>query len=434
MVSPHPVYSPRGTPISVFNRCVALGALGHEVDLVTYPIGDDRPAPGLRYLRASMPGVKSVAVGPSYQKALLNGAVTVRSFAHAARSRRAYDVVHTHEEAGLFGPALARVVDAPHVYDMGNDWADVLNNYGLSTHHPATRTAAVLENAVINHSAAVIAHFPSISEHVRSVGSTPVETVCNISLEADATTTVAEEIRRLWAPDHEPVVLYTGTLEPYQGVELLVGAMVSVRQSHPDAVLVIVGGRQDQRDALQKLAADIGVAHRVRLFGPVPSPLVPSALAAADILVSPRETGSNTPLKIFSYLRSGRPIVATSITSHTQVLDGESCVLVEPTAPGIGAGIASLLDPGPARERAVAGASSLRAHYGIEQFVGGVAMAYSNVGAGVPDASKIRRAAELIESAARADAERVVESVGVRESFGEPSLSVRPQPVPRSIT
>ncbi len=33
MVSPHPVYSPRGTPISVLNRCRALAELGHEVDL-----------------------------------------------------------------------------------------------------------------------------------------------------------------------------------------------------------------------------------------------------------------------------------------------------------------------------------------------------------------------------------------------------------------
>ncbi len=96
-----------------------------------------------------------------------------------------YDVVHTHEEAGLLGPALARMADAPHVYDMGNDWADVLCNYGLGPDHPASRLAGALENAVIGRSDVVIAHFPLIADRVRSVGSTPVETVFNISLEAE---------------------------------------------------------------------------------------------------------------------------------------------------------------------------------------------------------------------------------------------------------
>ena len=53
---PHPVYSPRGTPISVLNRCRALAELGHEVDLVTYPMGEDVPVPGLHYLGHVRPG------------------------------------------------------------------------------------------------------------------------------------------------------------------------------------------------------------------------------------------------------------------------------------------------------------------------------------------------------------------------------------------
>ena len=93
MVSPHPVYSPRGTPISVFNRCQALCALGHQVDLVTYPVGEDLPVEGLRYLRATLPGVHKVAVGPSFAKFFLNGATTVRAFREAGRGplrRRAH--------------------------------------------------------------------------------------------------------------------------------------------------------------------------------------------------------------------------------------------------------------------------------------------------------------------------------------------------------
>jgi glycosyltransferase involved in cell wall biosynthesis len=409
MVSPHPVYSPRGTPISVFNRCVALCALGHQVDLVTYPVGEDRPVAGLSYLRASMPGVSSVAVGPSWAKVVLNGAVTVRSVWEAVRGRGRYDVVHTHEEAGLFGPALARLAGVPHVYDMGNDWADVLKNYGLGARNPVIRLAGGLEDAVIRRSDVVIAHFPLIAERVRAATPTPVETVCNISLEADPDPATVAEVRAGWAPEGAKVILYTGTLEPYQGVPLLLESMVSVARSHPEALLVLVGGRPDQMEQLRAKADELGVSSQVRIVGQVPSTRVPACLEAADILVSPRERGSNTPLKIFSYLRSGRPIVATDIVSHTQILDGQSCVLVPPTAAGLAGGIEGLLEDGPLRTAAVEGAVALRSHYGIEQYVEGVAAAYAHVGGGAVEAGDIAAAAARI-AGGPAPADRTVDA------------------------
>jgi hypothetical protein len=141
----------------------------------------------------------------------------------------------------------------------------------------------------------------------------------------------------------------------------------------------------------------------VRLVGTLPSPMVPACLMAADVLVSPRERGRNTPLKIFSYLRSGRPIVATDIASHTQVLDEWSSVLVPPTAPGLALGIRSLLDEGPARHQAVEGAIALQAHYGIERYVREVAAAYAHVGGGEPDAAFIERATERIREIAASE-------------------------------
>jgi len=398
MVSPHPVYSPRGTPISVFNRCQALCALGHQVDLVTYPVGEDLPVDGLRYRRAAVPGVDKVAVGPSFAKLVLNGATMVRALQEAVRGRGAYDVVHTHEEAGLFGPALAKVGGVPHVYDMGNDWADVLRNYGLSRRNPLTVAAAALENAVIRHSDAVIAHFPLLADRVARGASTPVETVFNISLDADPDPAVASYIRTSWVPDGSKVILYSGTLEPYQGVRLLLESMVELRRSHPRVVLVVVGGQRAQVDELRRQAEQRGLSNVIRLLGTIPSTLIPAYLMAADVLVSPRERGRNTPLKVFSYLRSGRPIVATAIASHTQVLDEHSCVLVQPTAHDLARGIQSVLDEGPVRTRAVAGARALQTEYGIERYVRGVARAYEYVGGGAVDEEAVKVAADRIRA------------------------------------
>src|SRR5207302_10840226 len=57
-----------------------------------------------------------------------------------------------------------------------------------------------------------------------------------------------------------------------------------------------------------------------------------SDLLAADLLVSPRSRGTNTPLKIYQYLRSGRATVATRLLTHTQVLSDETAILTGATA------------------------------------------------------------------------------------------------------
>ena len=70
------------------------------------------------------------------------------------------------------------------------------------------------------------------------------------------------------------------------------------------------------------------------------------------MLVSPRSTGTNTPLKIYQYLRSGRPIVATRLLTHTQVLSDDTAFLAEPTPDGFAQAILAALGD-PARAAAV---------------------------------------------------------------------------------
>jgi glycosyltransferase involved in cell wall biosynthesis len=83
----------------------------------------------------------------------------------------------------------------------------------------------------------------------------------------------------------------------------------------------------------------LGVADTVLFAGQRAPEEVPAFLDAATALASPRSTGTNTPLKIYQYLRSGRPIVATRLLTHTQVLDDEVAVLTAPTAEAFAEGI-----------------------------------------------------------------------------------------------
>jgi glycosyltransferase involved in cell wall biosynthesis len=136
-----------------------------------------------------------------------------------------------------------------------------------------------------------------------------------------------------------PVVVYTGTFEAYQGLDLLFAAAARVAASRPDVRFLLAGGRPDQIDAARAEAARAGAAAVVLFAGERPSTEIPAFLEAADVLVSPRSRGTNTPLKIYQYLRAGRPIVATRLLTHTQVLDDEVAVLTEATAEAFAAGV-----------------------------------------------------------------------------------------------
>jgi len=383
MVSPHPTYSPRGTPISVLNRCRALSALGHQVDLVTYGIGEDVAVPGLRYLRAPVPAIRAVKVGPSLAKVPLDLAVFARTAAVLARSRRSYDVLHTHEEAGVLGSWSRRATGLPHVYDMGNDLSVVMTNYGYSRKHLATRMASRIEGGVVSRADVVIAHFTAIAKRVCEITGDPRRAVVvpNVAVEPEADPRITAALRAQWSYDGMPIALYTGTLERYQGLDLIVDAVRDLAQGGTPARLVVVGGQPEQQSALRTQADALQLGNRVRVAGTLPPHVIPSALQAADVLVSPRAAGSNTPLKVFSYMASGRPILATKIHSHTQILDATTAVLVDPEPAALAAGLAQLLaDPAAAAAMGRRARELAEASYGFAEYIRAVAEAYSRVG------------------------------------------------------
>jgi glycosyltransferase involved in cell wall biosynthesis len=150
------------------------------------------------------------------------------------------------------------------------------------------------------------------------------------------------------------VVLYTGTFEAYQGLDLLFAAMALVRDRRPDARLVLAGGKPDQVRRAQEQAQAAGIGDVTVFAGERPASDIPAYLLAADVLVSPRSRGTNTPLKIYQYLRSGKAIVATRLLTHTQVLGDDTAFLTGISAGEFADGILAALE-NPARAAAVGG-------------------------------------------------------------------------------
>ena len=361
MIAPEPFFTPRGTPFSVYYRTLVAAEQGMQIDLLTYGQGADVVIPGLRIVRIPrFSWLGPVPVGPSFQKLFLDVWMVLWTVMLLLRHR--YDVVHAHEESVFWCRYLKPLFRFKLAYDMHSRLPQQLSNFHFSDSDLLIRIFVALEKSALAHSEAVITICPDLDRHARAQGVPPERLFLiensifddvRLASRADHTALPLTPLERAVDPPAGPRIVYAGTFEPYQGLDLLVRAFAEVHRQHPAAELVLVGGRPDQGDAIRALAARLGVGEACRFTGQVSKAVARRWLETAAILVSPRIQGSNTPLKIYEQLASGKPLVATSISSHTQVLTDEVCFLVEPNPEALAAGLLQALsDPAESARRA----------------------------------------------------------------------------------
>lgn len=349
LIAPQPCFEIRGTPMNVFQMCAALTESGREVHLATYPFGDHEALPGLVYHRAPrVPFVRSVPIGFSPAKVVLDLAL-VWTVVRLLLTQR-FAAIHAVEEAAFFAVPLARLFRTPVIVDLDSDICDQLAHHDSIAVRAAARLVRPLQRASLRWSDCAVTVCRSLTELVeRCSPGKPAFQIEDVPLPSAHRSVDAAQVaalRETLGLGSARVILYTGNLEPYQGVDLLIEAMPSVVERFPDAVVVVVGGQRGQIEAYQRRAEALGVGRSVHLVGQRPPDTMAEFMAMADVLVSPRREGENTPLKIYTYMLSGRPIVATDLATHTQVLDDRTAVLVPATADGVAEGLMRVLVEG----------------------------------------------------------------------------------------
>lgn len=354
----------------------ALAAQGHEVELLTYPQGDDVAIPGVRHRRSLALPVGRVRAGASLAKAVLDAPFMARAWWRMAAGR--FDVVHAVEEAAHLAAPVARLLALPLVVDVDSSIPDQLRESGFATRGPLVWMAQALEGHALRHSAAVVTVCTSLTDGVRD--RVPHGRVFQVEdpplLGPPASADEIARLRHSLGLDARPVVLYSGNFERYQGVELLVDAAAAV----PEAQFVFMGGEPEQVARMRARPAILAGRAACVFAGKRPTSELPGFLGAAAVLASPRISGANTPFKVYTYLASGRPLLATRILTHTQLLDDSLAWLVEPSPEGLAAGVrAALADPGEARRRAARGLDLIAREYSEARHAEKVAAAYAAI-------------------------------------------------------
>lgn len=392
MLAPEPFFEPRGTPFSEFHRIKALGELGHHVDLITYPIGRDVELPNLRIFRSLRPPfVTKVRIGPSFTKIVLDGLMLLTIARHAATKK--YDAIHSHEEMGLVGVWLAKLLGIPHLYDMHSSLPQQLSNFKYSKSAALRGVFNWMEDQMVHKSDVVITICQELQDTVTEMGvadrSLLIENVMGGDVDEPPSRSPQQVRADFGVPADAPLALYTGTFEAYQGVDMLIDAVALIARRRPDARVLVVGGEPAQVERARARAADAGAGTAMIFTGQQPAREIPGFVQAADLLVSPRIRGTNTPLKIYSYLRSGKPIIATNLLTHTQVLSPEFSKLVDPTPERFAEAMLELLDNPAERDRLSRAAKAIaQEKYSRESYLRRTAEAYRRLASGTPAASK----------------------------------------------
>ncbi|MEQ9619563.1 MAG: glycosyltransferase [Deltaproteobacteria bacterium] len=147
-----------------------------------------------------------------------------------------------------------------------------------------------------------------------------------------------EEARaELGLPSDKNIVCYAGNIYEGRGIEYLIDVSLTMK----DVLFLIVGGRERDVARYGEIARRKQAGNFI-LKGFVHHRIVPLYLSASDLLVMPYTSGMTirggtvardftSPIKLFEYMASRRPIVATAIPSVCEILeDGVNAVLVRP--------------------------------------------------------------------------------------------------------
>jgi glycosyltransferase involved in cell wall biosynthesis len=338
MIAPEPFFEPRGTPFSEYFRIKALSELGHEVDLVTYPLGQNKEIKGLTIHRCKNPfSFKEIKTGPSMAKLWLDVFLFFKVWGRIIKTK--YDLIHTHEEANIMGVFFSKISKTPHLYDMHSSLVQQMENFQFTRSKLIIGLFRWVERISLKNAASIIVICRSLFEYAALITNqdklTLIENYMDESLETldiNKKNIIRQQIKK----ENQTLILYAGTLEEYQGIPLLINSLKYLADHFE---LIIIGGRPDQIEKYWQLAGELGLKNRIHFLGIKPAGDIPYYIDLADILVSPRIYGTNIPLKVYSYLKSGRPLVATNIFSHTQTITPEIAVLAEPNAADFAKGI-----------------------------------------------------------------------------------------------
>ena len=319
MVASCPFPANHGTPGAIRELSLYLAKQGHEVHIVTYPqYQEGIDTDGLIIHRAKVPFYKNdeIKIGPSKARVLFDMFLVPKLISVIQKHK--IDVIHTHNyEAGIAGAMAKAVTRKPMIYTGINSMVDELPSYeGLKPKWLFEKVGKFLDYSVPRAGNALMVLSDELRDYLvddmrisdNKVLVIPPGVEPEMFAKGDG-----EKVRRdLNIATDTPIIMYTGAIEAFQRVDLLLDAMGKVAAEHPNAVLVLAGNVENQQaknDLIQQADA-LGFKERLIFIDNVSLDDLPDYLSAADVAVVPRVSCPGYPIKLLNYMAANKAIVS----------------------------------------------------------------------------------------------------------------------------
>jgi glycosyltransferase involved in cell wall biosynthesis len=342
VLAPHPFFQNRGTPIDVLLVLRVLAERENtNVDLIVYNEGEDISLPGLNIFRTpDFRLAQDIRPGFSWKKLICDLFLFFKAFTLVYRNR--YDLIHAGEETVFMAMFFRFVWGIPYVYDLDSSIAQQLVEKKPYLGKFA-RMFNWLESKAIRQSLANLPVCNALADLCNRNYSKKTVTIHDISQLRNPNAPQTGELKKELGINNL-ILLYCGNLEPYQGIDLLLESFHLACKQTNKVDLVIIGGVDKDIKYYREKAFELGIHNKTHFLGPKPFDQLDEYLAEADILTAPRIRGINTPMKVFPYLHSGKPVLLTDLYTHNQILTSNEAYLAPADPVGFSKGILELVE------------------------------------------------------------------------------------------
>lgn len=296
---------------------------------------------GVRYFRSCsklLEPTMEVQDG-KYARATLRVLQNANLFKMAWHIARKYkpDVIHAHSPftCGLVGDMVSFLTSIPSIYEMRGIWEDQhTSRYGMATTSFRYRGVRFLETVALKRADRCFAISDALKDEIvfRGVDSNKIMIAPNgVDVRKFSPDKPNDELVEKLGLKDKLVMGYIGTFFYYEGLDLLAQAFQTLAAKFPSLTLLLVGDGE-LMPKLRDFAAKSAYPDRIIFTGRIKNDAIADYYKLFDLLVLPRraarEANLVTPLKPLEIMSMAKPLVASDVGGHREVVtDGVNGVL-----------------------------------------------------------------------------------------------------------
>jgi len=322
MIAPTPFFADRGCHVKILEEIKTLSKRNIKITLVTYHIGRD--IEGIdTYRIINIPWYKKLDAGPSIHKYYLDLLLAAKALKVALKTKP--DIIHAHLHEGVFvGRIVQFFTRKPLVADyQGSMIGEMLDHGFVKKGSLSYKFNRWLENTVNKWPQKIIFSSSQAKEFFLNNFNVDVRKVISFT---EGTNTddfhpgydVKNLRDELKLPSGKKIVIYLGVLTKYQGIDILVSSVRSVREKYPDVHFLIVG--YPNVKYYKNMAKELNISSSITFTGKVSHQDAPKYLCLGDIGVSLKLSQTEANGKLFGYMAVGLPCVVFDTKTNKEIL------------------------------------------------------------------------------------------------------------------